>query len=87
MSSPKYANPQPRRVLARPTAPTPKPPVKPRALPAPKPKESPDRLHAVTVKLPGPLLDKLDRLRSKTGGLTPAGRSTYLRWLLEQFEE
>lgn len=47
-----------------------------------------DRNTSVTVKLPGPLLAKLDRLvKRHSGTLARAGRSTVLRWLLDQYPE
>jgi hypothetical protein len=54
----------------------------------PKPPAPPDRHASVTVKLPGPLLAKLDRLvKRHSGTLARAGRSTVLRWLLDQYQE
>jgi len=54
----------------------------------PKTPSPSDRHTSVTVKLPGALLAKLDRLvKRESGRLGKAGRSTVLRWLLDQYPE
>ena len=93
MATSKFVNPHQRRVLAKPDGSPPRqPPEEPpqRALEGPTtgPKPASDRMTEVTVKLPQRLLDKLDRLvKRKSGELGKAGRSTVLRWLLDQYRD
>lgn len=71
---------------SKPQLEAPKPaPGKPMEPKAPPPS---DRNASVTVKLPGLLVAKLDRLvKRHSGGLGKTGRSTVLRWLLDTYEE
>lgn len=79
----KFANQHERRFLAKPDD---QPSRKPRERPASKPAKA--RMTEVTVKLPGDLLAKLDRLcKRESTGLVKAGRSTVMRWLLEREPE
>lgn len=67
-----------------------KPPAESRKGPPPAPKGDPSkpRMTEVTVKLPETLLAKLDRMvKRHSAGLAKAGRSTVLRWLLDQHPE